>query len=245
MPRYRMAYWLCGITIAVLNGITLQAAEPPRPAQQHVREFDILVDGSNVGTSRLEIAEHPDGKTVATTDTHITIKVLFFTYVHRYQGSESWQSGQPRKLEGLTHSGRTRRSVRAAIEMAGTEICVNEMPQPAAPVVHLTTSYWCWPSDLEKLKSIVLLDVDSGETIKAECERVGEEPVVVGTRTINCTHYRLKCESEIDLWFDADRQLVTRKSVEEGHRTELRLRSIKRIDAAEPVADSKAATPKL
>ena len=244
MLRHRMAFWLCGITLAML-GVALQAAEPSRPVQQHVREFDIIVDGSRVGASRLEIAEHPDGRTVATTDSQISIRVLFFTYVHRYQGSESWQAGQPRKLEGLTHAGSNRRVVRAAIEEMRTEVSVNETPQPAGPAVHLTTSYWCWPTELDKVKAILLLDVDNGETIKAECERVGEEPIVVGTRTINCTHYRLKGESETDLWFDADRQLVSRKSIEEGHRTELRLQSIKRIEVTEPAAAEKPTPPKL
>ncbi len=89
-----------------------------------------------------------------------------------------------------------------------------------------------------------LLDVDSGETIKANCERVGEDSIVVGNRTINCTHYRIKGASETDLWFDADRQLVSRKSIEEGHRTELRLQSIKRIETAQPAMAGKPVAPK-
>jgi len=244
MLRHRMAFWLSAISI-VTHCANLQAAEPSRPVQQHVREFEIMVDGSRVGASRLEISEHLDGRTVATTDTQIAIRVLFFTYSHRYQGSESWQAGQPRTLEGLTHAGTSRRVVRAAIEQARTEVSVNETPQPAGPAVHLTTSFWYWPAELDKLKAILLLDVDSGETIKAECERVGEEPIAVGTRTINCTHYRLKGGSETDLWFDADRQLVSRKSIEEGHRTELRLQSIKRIEVTEPAAAEKPTPPKL
>lgn len=244
MLRYCMAFLLCGITLATLC-VKLQAAEPSRPVQQHVREFDILVDGSCVGASRLEIVAHPDGRTVATTDSQISIRVLFFTYAHRYQGSESWQAGQPRKLEGLTHAGSNRRVVRAAIEEMRTEVSVNETPQPAGPAVHLTTSFWCWPTELDKVKALLLLDVDSGETIKAEYERIGEEPVVVGTRTINCTHYRLKGGSETDLWFDADRQLVGRKSIEVGHRTELRLQSIKQIEVTEPAAAEKPTPPKL
>jgi hypothetical protein len=239
-----MAFWLSRIAIATVC-VTVQAAEPSRPVQQQIREFEILVDGARVGTSRLEIADHPDNQKVVTTDTLITIKVLFFTYVHRYQGSESWQAGQPRKLEGLTHAGRNRRLVRAAMEAARMEVSVNDMPLPAGPTVHLTTSYWHWPADLEKLKTILLLDVDNGETIKAECERVGEESLTVGTRTIKCTHYRLKGEAETDLWFDEDRQLVLRKSVEEGHRTETRLQSITLTKPAESTADAKATTPKL
>ncbi|MDB5340493.1 MAG: uncharacterized protein JWN70_6112 [Planctomycetaceae bacterium] len=245
MLRYRMASWLCAIIFAMLSGIVLQAGEPSRPVQQQVREFDILVDGSHVGSSRLEIAEHSDGRTVATTDAHISINVFFFTYVHRYQGSESWQAGQPRKLEGLTQAGTDRRIVRAVLEATRSEVSVDENPQPAGPAVHLTTSYWYWPVALDKLKAISLLDVDSGATIKAECERIGEESIVVGTRTINCTHYRLKGASETDLWFDADRQLVSRKSIEVGHRTELRLQSIKRIEVAQPTAAGKSAVPKL
>lgn len=245
MLRPRMAGWPCAIIFAMLSGIALQAAEPSRPVQQQVREFDIHVDGSRVGTSRLEIAEHPDGRTVATTDAQISINVFFFTYVHRYQGSESWQAGQPRKLDGLTHAGTDRRVVRAVLEATRTEVSVDEHPRPAGPAVHLTTSYWYWPIELDKLKAISLLDVDSGETIKAECERVGEEPVVVGTRTILCTHYRLKGPSQTDLWFDADRQLVSRKSIEAGHRTELRLQSIKHVEIARPNAAGKSAVPKL
>lgn len=244
MLRHRMAFRLCGIIFAMQCCVALDAAEPPRPVQQQVREFDIIVDGSRVGTSRLEIAEHSDGRTVATTDAQISISVLFFTYVHRYQGSEWWQAGQPRKLEGLTHAGTDRRVVRAVIEGSRTEVSVDETPQPAGPAVHLTTSYWCWPSELDKLKAISLLDVDSGETIKANCERVGEDSIVVGNRTINCTHYRIKGASETDLWFDADRQLVSRKSIEEGHRTELRLQSIKRIETAQPAMAGKPVAPK-
>ncbi|MES2789766.1 MAG: DUF6134 family protein [Planctomycetota bacterium] len=245
MLRYRMARLLCAIAFATLNCVALQAAEPSRPLQQQIREFDIIVDGARVGTSRLEITDHSDEKTIATVDAHIRISVLFFTYVHRYHGSEAWEAGQPRKVDGLTHAGTDRRAVRAKIEATRTEISVDETPQPAGPLVHLTTSYWYWPAELDKLKAIMLLDVDSGRTIKAECERIGEEPVVVGGQTINCTHYRLKGASETDLWFDADRQLISRKSIEEGHRTELRLQSIKRIDLTQPITAGKEALPKL
>lgn len=244
MLRQRMAYRLCGMIVGMFWSVALHAADPSRPLQQQIREFDIIVDGSHVGSSRLEIAEHSDGRTVATTDAQIRISLFFFTYVHRYQGSESWQAGQPRKLDGLTHAGTDRRTVRAVIEANRTEVSIDENPQPSGPAVQLTTSYWCWPATLDKLQAISLLDIDSGEMIKAESVRIGEEPIVFGTRTINCTHYRLKGASETDLWFDADRQLVGRKSMEAGHRTELRLQSIKRIEVTLPTAEGQPAAPK-
>lgn len=235
---------LWAIVIAILNAVTLQAAEPLPPLQQHVREYEVIVDGSRVGASRLEVIEHPEGRTVATTDTQISIRILFFTYVHRYRGSESWHAGQLRKLEGVTQAGTDERSVRAILETSRSEVAVDGETQPAGPGVHLTTSYWCWPVHLDKLKALTLLNVEDGQTIKADCEKVGDEVVVVGTQRVNCTHYRLKGSSETDLWFDEGRYLVLRKGLDEGHRTELRLLNIKRTEQ-KPVTAGKESPPKL
>lgn len=244
MLRTRQPQGLWAILIAMLGSITLQAAEPARPLQQHVREFDVIVDGSRVGSSRLEVTEHPEGRTVATTDTQISIRVLFFTYVHRYRGSESWHAGQPRKLDGQTQSGTDERSVRALLETSRSEVSIDGDAQPIGPAVHLTTSFWYWPTQLDKLKALTLLNVDDGQMVQAECEKIGAEVLVVGTQKVNCTHYRLKGGSETDLWFDEDRLLVLRKGLDEGHRTELRLLTIKR-EEPQPATAAKDLPPKL
>lgn len=233
-----------GIVFALLGNLALSVAESPRAAKEHVREFDIYVDGSKVGTSRLEVAEHPDGRTVAKTDANIKITVLFFTYTHRYRGSESWQTGQPRQIDGVTNAGTDVLTVKAVKDAANTLLTVDAEPQQAIPPLHSTTSFWCWPATLDKLASLHLLNVDKGETLTAACEKMGDEQIQVGTRTINCTHYKLTGGTETELWFDADRHLVQKKSLEEGHRAELRLQSITRVDTPPTMTAAKDAIPK-
>ena len=233
-----------GMVVALLGSLALPAAEPPRAAKSHVREFDIFVDGSKVGTSRLAVAEHPDGRTVATTDANIKITVLFYTYTHRYRGSESWQAGQPRKIEGRTNAGTDVLTVKAVTEASNTLLTVDEEPPRTGPAIHCTTSFWCWPASLDKVRSLHLLNVDKGETLIAACEKIGDEQILVGTRIINCTHYKLTGGTETELWFDTDRHLVQKKSLEEGHRAELRLQSITRIEAPPTMTAAKDVVPK-
>jgi hypothetical protein len=90
-----------------------------------------------------------------------------------------------------------------------------------------TTSYWHAPEDGLLGKTVSLLDSDKGQSMSAKLERVGQEPLSVGeTKEGKYTHYRLRGDVEVDLWYDDAGRLVRRDAIESGHKTRLELTSI-------------------
>lgn len=243
MAHRQLRNLMFGVMFAALVSVAARAAEPPRPIAQQVREFEIIVDDSPAGTNRVVTLDYAGGKTVTTTEANVRINYLVYTYTYRFRGSESWLASRPHRIEGQTLESGKRRSVKAVIELQSMEVAVDTNPHRKVPAAQLTTNFWFWPAELDHQDTITVLDVDNGQLLKMQTEKIGTERVRCGSKTFRCTHYRLAGETSIDLWFDEQRQLVQKKCIEDGHPTELRLTAIKEVGPVpKPAAGNQAAT---
>src|SRR5207247_336142 len=59
-------------------------------------------------------------------------------------------------------------------------------------------------------------------------QRIGAEQLIVATQPVTATHYRIRGDVDVDLWYDDEGRLVRQTSLESGHRTLLELTKIRR-----------------
>ncbi|MDB5389773.1 MAG: hypothetical protein JWM11_5419, partial [Planctomycetaceae bacterium] len=90
------------ISCMICHAIPGLCADAPLLTLQQVRDFDIYVDGSQAGTSRLKISEFDNGKTVVDADADVKINFIVYIYKFQFRGTETWSQGQFHRLECQT-----------------------------------------------------------------------------------------------------------------------------------------------
>lgn len=191
-----------------------------------VRNFHISVDGDRCGKLRMSIESRPDGRQVVLGDSSLEVKYFLFTFRFSSQGNETWHAGKLEKLENAANYGSSRHQVSAT--GTGDELLVRADGQERKLSRNVwTTSYWHAPEDRLLGKTVSLLDSHKGRSLTAKLERVGKEAISLGDKDQTCSHYRLRGDVEVDLWYDAAGRLVQQEALESGHRTRLQLVGIK------------------
>jgi Family of unknown function (DUF6134) len=155
-------------------------------AQPRVLEFDVLREGSPIGTHRVSIDTRGPETRV---DIEIDMAVRFaFLTVYRYthRSSEVWRAGRLTALDARTDDNGTRTDVRArergeALHVAGSG------GDYEAPADTVPTSYW----NRDKVARTRLLDTQSGKLVDVAATRVDADST--GAR------YRLTGDLEADL----------------------------------------------
>jgi hypothetical protein len=187
-----------------------------------VRNFQISVDGDRCGNLRMSIESRPDGRQVVLGDSSLELKYFLYTFRFSSQGNETWHAGKLEKLENAANYGSSRYQVSATGD--GDELVVRADGQERKlPRNVWTTSYWHAPEDHLLGQTVSLLDSHKGRSLTAKLERVGEEPISLGDKDQPCSHYRLRGDVQVDLWYDATGRLVRQEAIESGHRTRLQL----------------------
>ena len=192
-----------------------------------VRNFHILVDGDQCGKCRLSIESRPDGRQVVLGDSSLELKFFLYTFRFSSQGNETWNGGKLEKLENAANYGSSRYQVSATGD--GDKLVVRadgqerKLPRATSgrPPTGTRRRTNC------SARPVSLLDSHKGRSLSAKLERVGEEPISLGDKDEPCSHYRLRGDVEVDLWYDAAGRLVRQEAMESGHRTRLQLIAIK------------------
>jgi hypothetical protein len=224
------------MTCMICHAVPVQSADAPRPSQQQVREFDVYVDGSRLGTSQLKISDFADGRTVVATEAEVKVSYVVYTYKYQFRGTETWLKGRFRGLESRSEDGGKHHSVSMTTTKAGASLAVDGAAAENVAGVSLTTNFWYWPEALRTESEFALLESDNGKISNVTCELVGTDRFRMGEKMLSCRHYRIKGDTVTDLWFDDSYRFVCKKSVEEGHPTEIRLTSIQDIKPKEQKA---------
>lgn len=227
----------CALQVSVVSLLFLPLATKPTflagPGEARaesktieVRDFQILVDGDRCGNCRLSIESRPDGRHIVLGDSSLVVKYFLYTFRFSSQGNETWHAGELEKLENAASYGGSRHQVSATKD--GDKLVVRADGQERKlPHNVWTTSYWHAPEDSQLGQKVSLLDSHKGRSLSARLERVGEEPIALGDKDETCSHYRLRGDVEVDLWYDAAGRLVQQEAIESGHRTRLQLVAIK------------------
>ncbi|HJT33426.1 MAG TPA: DUF6134 family protein [Pirellulales bacterium] len=202
----------------------LSKAQEPHRTLEEVREFDILVQGKPAGASVVRITDRADGTTRVETEAHVKVSYLVYVYRYEFHGQETWRGKRLLSADNRATDDGKKFEARAKVGNRGGVIEAQGRTI-TAPAIDMTTNYWQAP-DLTGTKTLSFMNADRGTIHTVTVERLGQEPLSVGGRRLECTHYRVSGDAEAELWFDGRNRIVRQTSVEDGYPTELRLTRI-------------------
>jgi hypothetical protein len=168
-----------------------------QPASHVHRVFDILREGSKIGTDTFDIT-----KVGATTNvkvqTHIQVKVAFLT-AYRYDHSETgrWKGTQLVSFASTTDDNGHPHEVSAA--QSGNKVALTvDGTSTAAPKTVQPASLW----GAEVSKQPQIFDPASGKRMAVQVQDLGAETLRVDGVPQQVTHVKLSGPFSRDLWFD-------------------------------------------
>jgi hypothetical protein len=244
---HRPNVWLtrCARALALcILGAACAIAADPQDVERQTREFRVSVDGKPRGKCTMQIRRREDGTNTVRINSALSFNFVVYDYRYSSAGTEVWKEGRLVALENKADYNGTRYHVKANATDKGLRVAVNEKTSQIDSDVW-ATSYWHLPEHLVQTDpadgkgvvpaggtrterkpsavAIALLDSDKGVKLRGEMKRVGEETIKVAGKKTTCTHYRIRGDVEVDLWYDADRRLARQESVDSGHKTVLEL----------------------
>lgn len=169
------------------------------PAPSVHRVFDIMRQGSKIGTDTFDISHQGDVTKVKIV-THVLVKVMFIN-AYRYDHSEtaSWKgnelvafssqtddNGTPHKINASQDDGRL------ALDVDGTK---SDLPKGFVPAS-------LWSAGVSNKAQ--LFDPGNGKRLSTRPQDLGEETVEIHGVPQQLRHLRLVGAYARDLWFDKD-----------------------------------------
>ncbi len=215
-------------SLMVLGTLFLAGVAPAVAAESEVREFTIHVDGRHAGSYQMTITSQDNGTTVMSGKADVRLKVFLKTYVYTYDGTEVWKHHRLEGFRSNSFDDGKRFQVAAEAVEKGLRVTVNGREYMTRGDAWLT-SYWHLPEARYRNQAIPLVEADTGKPINGHLHYIGAERTAVAGQMQACQHYRVTGgPSPVDLWFDARERLVRQDYMDDGHRTILQLRSIRR-----------------
>jgi hypothetical protein len=192
------------------------------------RDFSILVDGDRAGAYSMSITQRQDDSFVMAASANVRVSFLAGLKVYRYtyNGTETWKAGRLIHLTSASNDDGKEFTVSAVPDAEGMRIRVNGRERMARADIWLTT-YWHLPDPKFRNRGVPLVDADTGKDLAAQMHLLETRQLNVAGKVQNCTHYQITGDVEAELWYDAQERLIGLKSISDGHRYELVLRSIR------------------
>lgn len=202
----------CGVA-ALMMASTVQAEEIamqtslPAPwvaTDGAVIDFTVLRKGKPFGSHVLTFERGDDGALEVTTDVDLQVKFGPITaFRYRLDSVEQWIDGQLVGLNGKSNNDGRKGEVQAELE--GEQLRVDSTKfEGALPLGTIPSSHW---NRLQVYQN-QMLSTETGEVLDIEVEIVGEDTVKVGEEMVEATHYRLKSDLTVDLWYDRQSRWV-------------------------------------
>jgi hypothetical protein len=203
MRHIRMVFTL--ICAAALSaGLADRALADVAPGDGKTRKvFDILRNGTPIGTNTIEIDRQDDTTTVKIA-TNIAVTVMFIeAYRYEHTCTEIWKAGQLVSFSSRTNDNGTKHAIEVTPKQDKLSIEVNgkrsEVPKTVAPASLWTKAVINQPE---------LFEPANGKRLQVKVKDLGEEAVSVNGVTRKARHYKLTDKSgknfERDLWFEGD-----------------------------------------
>ena len=194
----RLAASILAVALAAATQ-TASAGTAPAAAPTVHRVFDIMRQGSKIGTDTFDITRHGDMSDV-TIVTHVLVKVMFVN-AYRYDHSEtaSWKGSQLVSFNSTTDDNGTNHEVSAtqnggklALDVDGSKSEQSKAMIPAS----------LWSADVSNRSQ--LFDPGNGKHLSTKPEDLGEETVNVHGAPQQLHHLKLSGQFARELWFDKD-----------------------------------------
>jgi hypothetical protein len=197
-------------------------------ADKETRLFSIRIDGRQAGRYQMTITIQDEHTALVTGQADVALSYFIKKYTYSYQGTEVWKDGRLVHLESRTNDDGTRYQVLAEADGETLWVRVNgkESMRPRSDT--WTTTYWRLPEPRFRKPAVVLIDCDTGKELHANLQNVGIQSVTAAGQVQTGTHYRLRGEVTVDLWYDGQERLIHEEYTEDGHRIVFDLLRIER-----------------
>jgi hypothetical protein len=181
------------------------------PAFAEERTFTITVDGKPAGELVVGYQSRAEGVTAVTVRGEYRAERPALSF--GYHGTESWKDGRATRVEGLGTENATKGGITLvygtdayALKAGVKEVRVRDEVWPTTGVM---------PPDPDRRPLVV--DVITGDVLRAKTEKVGPDRVVVAGKAIAVTHYRVIAgPNRWDVWYDEKQRLAKRVWTREG-----------------------------
>lgn len=169
-----------------------------------VIDFTVLRKGKPFGRHMLSFERSSGGTLEVTTDVDLQVKFGPITaFKYRLDSVEEWLDGELVTLSGKSNNDGRKGQVSAVVE-DGQLVVDGTKFEGALPVGTIPSSHW---NRLQVYQS-QMLSTETGEVLDIDVEIIGEDVVQVGDQLIDATHYRLKSDLTVDLWYDRQSRWV-------------------------------------
>jgi hypothetical protein len=196
----RLFLLILGTLFLFAAGASATPATPPVP--ENLR-FDILRDGSPIGTATMLVRRDGTG-TAATTDIRIQVKFGFVT-LYRFDRTESetWSDGHFATFASHTDDNGTIHDVSARLDGNGISV---DADGKVAKVNRSAIPASAWNPALIKAPSA--LDPDNGDVLPLQVVDRGDERIEVLGRPVTAHRYAIEGKLAEDVWYDPSGRLV-------------------------------------
>ena len=214
------------LTIVSLTVFPLSA---PAQTSEH-RDYQVLVNGKDAGSSRITIDEDKAGA-----DKIVTVKVvaavkfihLFVPFSFSNETNEVWQHNKLVSISADSVENGTRTKVAGKADANGLVISVNGAPRALATEIW-TSSFWKLPDAKFHNNKVPIFEPDTGNEMTGTLTFVGKEKLVAAGKAIDCLRFRLTgIPNPTELWYDQHHRLVRQQFTERGQTTIVQLVRVK------------------
>ncbi len=160
--------------------------------------FSVLRKGNEFGTHTISFDVESEDSFTARSDVELKAGLGPIT-VFRYEldATETWKDGKLVGLEGQTNDDGDDEFVKASLD--GDSLSVNGSAYSGnAPLGIIPSSHW----NIQQAFSSQILSTETGELLDTNVEKIGRETLTIGGEEVETTHYRLKSDLTVDLWYD-------------------------------------------
>jgi hypothetical protein len=163
-----------------------------------VIDFTVLRKGKPFGSHVLTFDRADDGELTVTTDVDLDVKFGPITaFKYRLDSVERWVDDQLVSLNGICNNDGKKAKVSAEAEAGMLSVASSEFNGDVATTI-IPSSHW----NILQMYQDRMISTESGQLLDINVETVGRDTVMVGNTAVDATHYRLKSDINVDLWYD-------------------------------------------
>ena len=202
---------------------------PARADDTEHREFSIFIDGKEAGFTRMTIVQKDDGSSYMSGTLDVKFRhLLIAEYSIKAETQEWWKDGRLVGMKTKTNDNGKKTDITVGLDSTQLRLSVNGLTRMIKADTW-TTSYWKLADKRFHNNMVPILEIDTGKEFHCELKYLETQQQKVGNELQDCYHFRVSsAPGPVDLWYDRYHRLVRQEFTESGHKTVVRLNSIRR-----------------
>ena len=195
----------CGV-LSLMIGPALADAPPSKVT----RVFEIMREGTKIGTDVVDIEKQGDQTTVRF-KTHISVVVLIEVYHYDHTSTETWKGNQLVSFKSQTDDNGKKHAITATTSGEKLQFEIDGK-RSDVPKTVLPASFWARPQP----GPLQMFDETTGKRISVKVSDLGDESMVFNGAKHQVRHFHVSGDMERDLWFDGDTLLRLKMAGTDG-----------------------------